>query len=1301
MKQSVLRLFALISLLVAASVVSFAQGTASSMSGVVKDPNGAVVVGATVNVKNPGTGQEFSAVTSDNGTFAIPAVAAGKYTVTIGASGFKTAVIKDVEVLAATPASVEVTLQVGAAGETIQVTGAGEVLQTQSANVSNTIVGRQITDLPFASRNALDLVLFLPGTSSPARPRQSTVNGLPKGGLNITLDGINVQDNLLKSSDGFFTYIQPKTDAIDEVTVSSNTPGSESAGEGAVQIKFVTRSGNNAWTGSVYEYLRNPSLNANYYFNNLNGLPRSRVLLNQFGFRLGGPIIKDRAFFFVNYEEYRLPEQTFRTRTILTQSALGGVYTYTGTDNATHTVNLYQIAANAINTTTNAAAPQASTVDPTIGSLLNSIQATTGKGSVQTTGDPNLNTFSFINSGGQTRKFPTVRFDINLTSKQHIENVWNYQQFDNVVDFLNNVDPAFPGFPNHGAQTSNRFSETIALRSTLTQNLINEFRFGLTGGTVRFFGEITPAQFANQGGVSLGIGTAGITSATVSRSPQKRNSPVFQYQDNLNWTKGNHGLQFGFSLTQISLFSVFPSGGIVSAVGLGLDAADPSGATNMFLRSTGTGCQSVAVNFPCASTAQVSQAQNIYSVLTGHVTSVSGTAVLNETTHTYTNNGNFVERDRQREIGSYATDTWRYRPNLTLTGGVRWEVQFPFVPQNDNYAQTTVAELYGPAGQNNIFGTTANAPSVVTKYTAFHAGDSAYNTQWGNIAPSIGIAWSPNMREGWLHKLGGESGQTVIRAGYSLAYVREGTNVVSSILGSNPGGTQSTAVATNLGTITPGTLFRNGTPAILPPPTLAFPIISNFTTSANAFLPDLKTGRVHSWTFGIQRELNRDTVIELRYVGNRGMDMWRQYNLNETNVVENGFLNGEFKLAQANFAANNAFGGARAGSFAYFGPGTGTSPLPVSFAFFQGAGDTSNQALYTSTNWKSTTFTNTLNPALPSALGLAGNLMNNSGRIANALAAGLRPNFFVPNMNVFGGGSFLVDNSNRSYYNGAVVELRRRLSHGLLFQGSYTFSKSMTNYYASSSVVAKNYVTLRNTDLDRSRSPFDINHSLKANFIYEFPIGKGQRFLDSSNSVVDHLVSGWGFNGTVRIQSGTPLGLGNVQLVGMSRQELQDEIAIGHDVVRNLATGAASGTSPVVTFLPLDIRMNTFAAFNGTSFAPTGRYIAPANMNSPIPFSGATGYSNLVLSGPRFTRFDLSFVKKTKITERINFEFRAELLNAFNNIDFRLTAATADVGTLGGFTSSSFGTTTLAYQDTSTTNDPGGRLIQFVARINF
>ena len=210
--------------------------------------------------------------------------------------------------------------------------GGGELLQTQTATVGTTLTGRQITDLPTASRDALDLVLAMPGTTICGRPRQSSVNGLPKGALNITLDGINVQDNLLKSNDGFFTYVRPRTDAISEVTVSTSTPGAESSAEGAVQIKFVTQGGTNDYHGGVYWYHRNPALNANYWFNNrdqpadpvTHKAPQARILLNQPGGKIGGPIRiprlfdgRDKAFFFVNYEEYRLPEKTSRTRNIL------------------------------------------------------------------------------------------------------------------------------------------------------------------------------------------------------------------------------------------------------------------------------------------------------------------------------------------------------------------------------------------------------------------------------------------------------------------------------------------------------------------------------------------------------------------------------------------------------------------------------------------------------------------------------------------------------------------------------------------------------------------------------------------------------------------------------------------------------------------------------------------------------------------------------------------------------------------------------------------------------------------------
>ncbi len=266
---------------------------------------------------------------------------------------------------------------------------------------------------------------FLPGTSTPGGRERSTSMVLPKGALNITMDGVNVQDNTLKSSDGFFTYIRPRIDAIDEVTVSTATPGAESSGEGAVQIKFVTRSGNNEFHGSLYEYHRNPAeLPTTGSTTSPNIGTGPEYLLNQFGFRAGGPFWlpkkvfgpaaidgRDKAFFFINYEEYRLPEQTLRQRTILTPAAQSGIYSYV-VGNVTRQVNLLALAGGK-----NVRPRQLRTSSAQIR------QSTTTTGSIENLTDPNHQRFTFVNTGGQVRKFPTVRLDFNLTSKHHLENV--------------------------------------------------------------------------------------------------------------------------------------------------------------------------------------------------------------------------------------------------------------------------------------------------------------------------------------------------------------------------------------------------------------------------------------------------------------------------------------------------------------------------------------------------------------------------------------------------------------------------------------------------------------------------------------------------------------------------------------------------------------------------------------------------------------------------------------------------------------------------------------------------------------
>ena len=304
---------------------------AGRLTGVVTDAQGAVIPNAQIVAKYDQTQAEYNLKANDVGVWSIPSLPIGIYTVTITAAGFKSTVVQNVKVDAGMATTVNANLEVGGTTEQVIVTGGGSVIQSESANVSSTIVGRQIGELPWATRDAMQLVLTLPGVQTPGTPRTSSVNSLPKSAINIQLDGANIQDNFLKSSDGFFTSIQAKSDAVQEVYVSTATPGAESAGGGAVQIKFVTKQGSNDFRGALFWQHRNRIFNSNYYFNNIDGLPRDHLILNQAGGNIGGPIIipklfngRDKAFFFANFEEFRLPQTYNGARTIITDSAAAG-----------------------------------------------------------------------------------------------------------------------------------------------------------------------------------------------------------------------------------------------------------------------------------------------------------------------------------------------------------------------------------------------------------------------------------------------------------------------------------------------------------------------------------------------------------------------------------------------------------------------------------------------------------------------------------------------------------------------------------------------------------------------------------------------------------------------------------------------------------------------------------------------------------------------------------------------------------------------------------------------------------------
>lgn len=1240
--------------------------TTGRISGIVMDQQGAVIRNAEIVVKNNETGEEYKARSGEEGTFAVSALSVSTYTVTVTAQGFKQTRLTDVKIEVGKSATVEVRLEVGAASDSVTITGGAEVLQRDTTNIGSIISGRQITELPFTSRDALDLVLTLPGTSTPGRPRSSSINGLPKGALFISLDGINAQDNFLRTSDAFFTYIRPRVDAISEVEVSTSTPGAEASAGGAIHIRFITQGGSNDYHGGFYWYNRQPGFNANYYFNNLTGTDRAPIRLNQWGFKAGGPItpwLKDRAWFFVNYEEFRLPEATVRTRTILTPDAQAGIFRYPGGPGGG--VNLLALAA---------ANGFTGTFDPTIAKILADIRSSTSAGSLKPQTDLNQQTFTFTNTGGQLRRFPTLRLDFNVTSKHHVEAIYNFQDFASKVDFLNGVDPAFPApVPQIlGSQASNRFSLSTALRSQLSSTVVNEARFGLTGGTVVFFPEVSPGSFAPFGGVAP-IFPGALSNPESFDSNQRRNSPVQQFNDNLSWTKGSHNYNFGAAYNKATSFFQSSGGSLIPEVSFDVVTADP--ATSIFS----------SANFPGADATTIANARGIYAMLTGRLSQATFAAKLDETTKKYSLDGSAVERNSVHGYGFYFQDYYKFRPNLSINYGMRWEAALS--PSHDNAVYVRPTGVFGISGEGNLFkpGVT---PGAATTYVLVDKNTKAFADDRNNWAPSLGIAWSPNFKSGLLKHIFGENDKTVIRSAYAISYVVGGFADYNGVWTNNPGLSRAISLL-NGRDFTPGSLLlRSGLPAFTAPAPPVYPLAASIGVQARDFNPNLKVPYVQSWNFGIQRELTKDTVFEARYVGNHSIGLGRAYNVNEVNIFENGFLQ-EFIAAQNNLAISIAQG--KGSSFRNQSL-AGQVALPIFEKSFATA----------VSNFTNTTFVQLLQQG--QAGNVANRLGNQTGAVtfqANRVAAGLPANLFIANPSVMGAVSNLATNSGSSTYNALQFELRKRFSHGVTVNANYTWSHALTNEFTNSGAIQPH--TLRNEGMDKGPSPWDIRHSFKASYTYDLPFGAGHKWdYKGPANIIGKVIEGWATDGIFRWTSGRvfPLDGGRttvnqfdsgVELVGMSIQELQKLVKI-----RKQPADATRGT---VFWLPDDIVQNTLKAFGLVLGAPSGRYIAPPT--TPGKFG-----TYLFLYGPSFLRADLSLVKKTRITERANVELRMEFLDAFNNVNFLIgNVGAADVANADfnrvAVNTLNFGQTSHAYRDLSTTNDPGGRLMQFVLRVNF
>jgi TonB dependent receptor-like, beta-barrel len=874
----------------------------------------------------------------------------------------------------------------------------------------------------------------------------------------------------------------------------------------------------------------------------------------------------------------------------------------------------------------------------------------------------------------------------------------NFQYIGGGPDTTNFREAYFPGFPVVADQWSTRRATSGWLRSILGATTVNELRIGYGGAPVIFAqGQFVPAMFngpvANQGGFYLNMANSmGFTTNTerymnAGASGTTSGRDAFQrfIEDTVNWQKGSHSINLGGSYSQFELWQ--ENQNVVPELRFGVVTGDP--AELMFSAS----------NFPGASTTNIDNARRLYSILTGRVSDVRGVARLDPETNKYVYLGQSRQAARQRQLGLWLQDGWHVGPNFTLNYGARYDLTFPFVALNNSYSIGDLDDVYGVSGVGNLF-----KPGVLTggapTFRQLSAGERAYPMDWNNFAPSVGFAWTPAADAGWLRHLTGGPSDFVVRAGYNRSYTRLGLTDFAGQVANNPGVSLNAFRSQTLNNLGPLPLLMRDSSRLGPAPfpdTPTFPFTEVVTGDITIFSQDLVVPLADSWQAGVSRALGTTMSVEARYLGARSQGNWRTNDYNELNILENGFLD-EFKLAMANLQANNAAGGTRAGSFAYFGPGSGTVPLPIILAYFNGVNRSGavDPNAYTSASFRSSTYVNTLARLNPHPYSFASILLNDGPARGRALGAGLPSNFLVVNPDLIGGANIL-ENEGRTLYNSLALEFRRRAGNGLSFLSSYVLGHATNSQFLS--------LRLDSPMVRNAGEEGDVSHAVKINAVYPLPFGKNQRFASGAGGVLDRLIGGWQVAANARLQSGRLLDLGDVRLVGMTVDDLRKAFKLRID---------AQGR---VFMLPQDIIDETLKAFNvsatsangySTAGAPSGRYIAPADSFDCIETirgEGKCGVHSLIVQGPMYKQVDLSIVKRVGVAGRVNAEFRLDALNVFDTVNFSpvsgLTTSTAngnvDFNRMRGSAPASYETTALVLG----TGVGAARVLQIVSRIRW
>jgi hypothetical protein len=1335
-RVSVCTLTALCFLLLAASPRIAAQtASAGVVLGTVTDASGAVVPGVGVDLTNVATGITVHQTTNAKGQYLFPEVAAGAYTLTFKADRFRTATLQNVTVEINKSFTGNMQMQLGSVSQTVEVRASAQAeLQTTDAQVGDVIAGQELEHLPTLTRNAIELIQLQPVTTPGAGDSGGTVAGSRSDQNAITLDGIDISDSIIGGQGDPAIQGQPASiENVQEfrtgVTNSNVTFGRAPGG----QTALVSRSGTNAYHGDAYWYTQNSEFNANTWDNNRSGIPEPSLKDNRAGVSVGGPIIKNKTFFFANYEIHRFPNDVDFTDIVPTPPLKAGVLQF---PDATGTVRQYNLATSTACGSTGGQPcdPRGLGISPTVRALWNLLP--TGH---NTSAGDGLNTIGFSDVVSEPTKDDDVSFrlDHNFTDKIHFFGRYFY---DRDIEPLPQLDIENGNAMALGSAPDRNDAAVGGLDYQITSNITNEFRFAWIrsrADVIGDSGESSATALALPGTTSSVTGlfvalqpsisylNLPIDNTQISRT-QLLNGTTKEFVDNFFWTKGSHTIIAGTDTRFLPFLLSHTDHNIATTSPTAL--LDNSGATGTITIPAATTPPTCggAVTTNCLLPADVAEWDSLYAGTLGIVNNVNLVGARNGNLQPYPLLTNINSNTTEAAYDFYVQDTWRTTRSLTLTYGLAYGWQTPatetnglqsLLANNENNNSVIEAQDYVNAKASAAEQGNAYDPTLSFVPIRDSGRSTLYNTDWNDWAPRVSAAWNPSFDSGALGRIFGP-GKTVIRGGFGIAYDR--TNIVSNVLSSllgvgfsdvfetsplcNASGTPGGGCpASPVAGVNPGlNSFRIGQDGIIPLPTvtaLTSPIVpadyNLFTNPAGAGAepeavgvdPNYKIGRNYMLDLTIQRELPANFLLETGYIGRLGRDLPSAIDLDAAPYFVKDPSSGQtFAQAFDNIGCilRGDAGQKIAPSFTC--PNGTATNLPAQ-PFFENQLAGLGAVVGTATSTQA--LADLIGSNITNADAFTTFLVMNSFRTSGFSTSGVLPSY--NNLQVYGV-DLLETGQGISNYNAWFVTLHRRASNGLQFSINYTLSESLDEQGQVQNNAAR-FSTPFNQDLQYGPSIFNHPNVFNAIYDYELPFGTGHRFV-SDSGVVNRIIGGWYTAGIFTASSGSPIyatqgaNYGSDLSAGEAGSVADIPTApissgVNHDVIGS--DGIGTDGNPANGGSGINLFANPQQVFD--------------SLRAPLlSVDGRTGEAHPIY-GFGFWNMDMRVGKVTPIAETVKMELSVDAFNLFNNVNFADPTNSGGAVDLDMTNPAAFGVVTAS--QTLTNHNSPSRYLQFGLRFEF